>query len=369
MTGQPQNRDLEALEDATHLMRYATRSKLTLSAEIVRTVFEAGEASDNGKWSPEIAAKFWTAFSSLCTLIAPATVDSVYANMPTEARPRWYVWLFRARPLISVAERSAQRYVGIMLFLLLAVTGIAYAVETSRDGIQGIEKLLDSQKAVVETLQKGIAQNETALGDRAIDSKHVRSIPDAGLRAAVHGMQMNRLTLRAAGAQTWQEARTLPLFVFYPAVPIYTGLLTDEAGTVGDLEASVKDFTAASAYVASIKSSILGAADFVTKTLLPILLGMLGACAYVVRHISDQIRDTTYARTSPTQHLVRVGLGALAGIVIGFGGIVDQSANISAAAWAFAAGYAIEPVFAVIDSIAEKLRNLRSGDAGVPQPH
>ncbi len=52
---------------------------------------------------------------------------------------------------------------------------------------------------------------------------------------------------------------------------------------------------------------------------------------------------------------MRVGLGALAGVVVGFGW-VDIGISASTLALAFVAGYAVEPVFAAMDGIAEKFR-------------
>ena len=48
-----------------------------------------------------------------------------------------------------------------------------------------------------------------------------------------------------------------------------------------------------------------------------------------------------------------MALGALAGAVVGLGWIAGPP-SLSPLAWAFVAGYAIEPIFAAIDSVAEK---------------
>ena len=53
---------------------------------------------------------------------------------------------------------------------------------------------------------------------------------------------------------------------------------------------------------------------------------------------------------------MRVALGALAGVVVGFGWI-GSSISSSTLALAFVAGYAVEPVFATVDGIAEKFRS------------
>ena len=87
--------------------------------------------------------------------------------------------------------------------------------------------------------------------------------------------------------------------------------------------------------------------------LVPLLLGAIGACTYVLRLMSQQIADTTFSSTSPIRHFVRVALGALAGVAIGLGGFAPEN-GLSAAALAFLAGYAVEPVFATLDAFAAK---------------
>jgi hypothetical protein len=69
--------------------------------------------------------------------------------------------------------------------------------------------------------------------------------------------------------------------------------------------------------------------------------------------VSEPINDATFFKHIADPHLVRIALGALVGVVIGFGWI---GAGISASplALAFIGGYAVEPVFAAFDGIAEK---------------
>ena len=93
----------------------------------------------------------------------------------------------------------------------------------------------------------------------------------------------------------------------------------------------------------------------INSSLLPLILGVMGACAYVTRLVSEQIKETTFSSTSPIRHLVRIALGALVGVVVGFGWI-GTGISASPLALAFIGGYAVEPVFAAFDGIAEKFR-------------
>lgn len=94
----------------------------------------------------------------------------------------------------------------------------------------------------------------------------------------------------------------------------------------------------------------------VYQALFPLLLGAIGACTYVLRLISEEIRDSTFSSTSRVTHSVRVLLGALAGVAVGLWGVLSSSFELSAGALAFVAGYAVEPVFSTLDGIAEKFR-------------
>ena len=94
----------------------------------------------------------------------------------------------------------------------------------------------------------------------------------------------------------------------------------------------------------------------ISSSLLPLILGVMGACAYVTRLVSEQIKETTFSSTSPIRHLVRIALGALVGVIIGFGWI-GSGISASPLALAFIGGYAVEPVFAAVDGIAEKFRS------------
>ena len=92
--------------------------------------------------------------------------------------------------------------------------------------------------------------------------------------------------------------------------------------------------------------------------MLPILLGVIGAVAYIIRSISDQIRTATFSSTSPIRHIMRVALGALAGIVVGLFGELSNQLSLSPLAIAFLAGYGAEAVFSMFDGLIQKIRQM-----------
>jgi uncharacterized protein YqgC (DUF456 family) len=106
---------------------------------------------------------------------------------------------------------------------------------------------------------------------------------------------------------------------------------------------------------ASLISGII--ASFV----LPILFGTIGAVAYVIRAISEQIRNTTFTGSSPIRHVMRIMLGALMGAVIGLFSTLSAQINLSPLALAFLAGYGVEAVFSMFDGIVTRFRDPPGG--------
>ena len=97
--------------------------------------------------------------------------------------------------------------------------------------------------------------------------------------------------------------------------------------------------------------------DRAREIFLPLLLGLLGAWCYVLKTMSADIRSQTFAPGSSLQHLVRLLVGALAGIVAGW--IITPDAGAASAvpaiALAFLAGYGADLIFASMDRIIASL--------------
>lgn len=106
--------------------------------------------------------------------------------------------------------------------------------------------------------------------------------------------------------------------------------------------------------------------------LLPLFYGVLGAGTFVLRSLSKEIEDETYSDEKGTQHLLRVSLGALAGILVGWFSFLIPSetttfvGSISPLAIAFLVGYNIELFFSLMDralfSITDRLQRPASTD-------
>ena len=93
--------------------------------------------------------------------------------------------------------------------------------------------------------------------------------------------------------------------------------------------------------------------DVLQQYVLPLLYGLLGAMAFVIRTISQQARDRLYRVENETGYYLRIWLGILGGLAIGwfFKPSSEGVGSISPLALAFVAGYSVDLLFTAMDRI------------------
>jgi hypothetical protein len=111
----------------------------------------------------------------------------------------------------------------------------------------------------------------------------------------------------------------------------------------------------------------IGLAFFGTYVL-PALYGLLGSCAFVLRQLSDDIGKLRFASDVRGQYTLRLNIGLLAGLSVGWfvspGNEAGVVASLSPLALAFVAGYGSDLLFAVLDRIVQAFTTPQ-GDSSV----
>ncbi|RXH28940.1 hypothetical protein XH99_14125 [Bradyrhizobium nanningense] len=110
------------------------------------------------------------------------------------------------------------------------------------------------------------------------------------------------------------------------------------------------------------------ATSFAGGFLLPLLYGMLGAIAFVLRRLSDETLSGV-ARTLKRRYSLRVPIGALSGLAAGWllqPATGSVTASLSPFALAFVAGYSADLVFAAMDRIVAAFSAPPSPPAALP---
>ena len=106
--------------------------------------------------------------------------------------------------------------------------------------------------------------------------------------------------------------------------------------------------------------------------ILPLLYGWVGAMAYVLRRMIKGVQDLTYRRVYDVEFSLRVYLGVLAGVAIGWffkpeatnaaGGGVSLS-SLTPFALSFVAGYSVELLFTAMDRLVAAFTEKKSDKA------
>lgn len=349
MAREPNPSEAETLARCGGLLRFASENIKDLPENVVSTICAAWDADKAKTWEPKIATEFWLAFNSLCALIKPVTMDTLSANLREIPPPKWKFWIRSAQPL-SLAKRTAGRYLVLLISLLCIAVILGFLTSTAGRLSTEIEKLIDSSNKLTEKIVAETDSLQAEIGQKAFSSAGAKQ------QQAISLIQNQLQEQYYLIDQMVQKTDVMSRLISFGRSPY-----AYELGSLNPVDAipgvreDIRSYYDTRRTIAQyqLKASIyLGV---ISSSILPIILGIMGACAYVVRLISDQIKDTTFSTTSPIRHLVRISLGGLAGVVIGFGGVASAG-NLSPSALAFIAGYAVEPVFATFDSIAEKFR-------------
>jgi len=173
-----------------------------------------------------------------------------------------------------------------------------------------------------------------------------------------HGDMRVRLGLLYAALADW-NCRSHQMFAVlaapYEAVQSVLGVAREDAGPAcgkptGDLPPEVgMDAWRSHETRVTIASSV------VAGFLLPLVLGCLGGCAYALRRIDQKLSGWTLEPQDGRHALVRVALAAVLGGLLGVvwtGGepVALGGFSLSLAAAAFFIGFAVEPVFKLIET-------------------
>ena len=95
-----------------------------------------------------------------------------------------------------------------------------------------------------------------------------------------------------------------------------------------------------------------------TGYVLPLLLGGIGGCVFVLRQFDEKLRNFTLSANDGVAAAARVILastfGGLLGLVFGTDGPVQLGGfSLQLAAWAFFLGYSLETVLKALDALID----------------
>jgi len=96
----------------------------------------------------------------------------------------------------------------------------------------------------------------------------------------------------------------------------------------------------------------------------PIILGFLGACAYILRSILQGLANKTFVLRDGTSYMLRSILGMILGFMVPRLYSNQSLGLLNDIAIPFLAGYAVEPMFAALDNLVLTIKDAVSRSSG-----
>ena len=345
-----------ALDEAGPLVRFAAENVRDLDPALPLAIATARAAHEADAWTPEVARDFWAAFSRLCALIQPVTMDCIAAAHADYPRRRW-VFFGPETESQSLAERTSLRYLPGLVLLLAIVLVLQLYVWAMANASKRIDDSLAAAKTVAADMDARYAKLVASPTSKKLETQTPEDLSqisainkDFGdLGTALSGIYndlalLDTLSLAPSYRQPAGDPLPTP-----PAPPPPTDLVA-----FYNYMAQAVVMTLRSAGQIQPRASLV--TGIIGSFVLPVFMGALGACAFVLRSISEAIRNTTFSTTSPVRNVMRVVLGALLGGVVGLFTNLSSQIALPLLALAFLAGYGVEGVFSMFDGFIERFR-------------
>lgn len=312
-----------AVEDAYLVMQFASGKGIFLAVDIVNKIVVAKENVNSLQKDQEV--DFWMAYAELSKIVLPTTLDSILAKKDA----CFNIYIFGKTisfPLFSGAKRSVFYYTLLTVFSLVAFLFIQMYSFT---GMSALNEIRETE-AKYATLPK--------VSGSVTDTNNENNLKNK--KAALYVF-----------LSKWNNFADPYIAFLGRGTVIPNDKVSDKQSesahqigskNVVNLDERIQQYTA----------------EFTIKAInlyiVPMIAGTLGVCSYVLRKISIDIQNDTFAKESRIRLRLRIPLGCLAGAVTGIFFFNDNN-NITTIlppiAIAFAFGYSIEVFFSILDNV------------------
>ncbi len=323
------------IHEAQLLLAYASQKGLKVDNEVVSVIVRSRHLLTEETWDSELEVQFWDAFNTIAQLVHPVSVASLKATYPepqfveTEAHKHQFKF-FRSK-----AEGTVFFYQIGSLFFLFVLLAIQTFWLMGSMRMTSVVELTTKMK----TLQ---AETERQYTNKGVDTPEM-DILHGKIEEVQARIQANYQML-----SNWTWKSILQQFGF---VAIPQQALDEQASKAISPNLMIQI------------DILLQEKKFVLQTIqtyiLPLLYGLLGAYAYVLIQISKEIKLLTYVEPLKVSYRLRLQLGALSGLAVGWfinpdSSLTDSSSvffELSPLTLAFVAGYSVDVLFALMDRL------------------
>ncbi len=344
----------QAIQGAQLLLAFAAQRGIEIDPEIVNKVVRCAGLRRSGEVDAGAEAELWIAYRVLAAKVAPATVDSLRATYDPHPHFTSTLWLKLSGAQVTLARWTALRYrsLAVCTLLLLVAIQVFWLIGWSLTSDilvleKEVQQLFDERQGLEQA--PGAATPAKPIATPEIERIKAKIKTRRGWLGGVY-----------ESLEDWN--RLWGSVAFFVEKPFETG--------------AFKKLSTRGQYRTELRSARL-VLQAMAVYVLPLLYGLLGACAYVLRELAREVREMTFTPASALGYGLRTSLGLLAGIAVGLliapeaginAGIAEVFSNpapaptaaeagglslksLSPLALAFVAGYSVELVFTAMDRI------------------
>ncbi len=377
----------QAMNDTQLVLSYVVNeSDIDIEESEMEILVRSKYLLEENKWNQKDEITFWEMHNNLTSQIKPVTIESLKACMSKKRKP--YEPFMRSWK--SESGRSVIRYSTFTLIsmILLLVTQIYWIIGS--DLTKKLEEIYHKKEAVrvnseaINTMNSKVPNSENQEPPEVTKAKYALEV--------LRQKHVSNLELLLGWNRVWQSMMLKPQFegkvatfskykynatlqtlekrYKQPASP--EKAITEEAYDK-QVEATQYTFELDKARNKFFLSELSAhyALGALQVYLLPLLYGLLGAATYVLRILSAEIKNLTYTTDSEIKYRLRLSLGALGGMVIGWFFKPDEMtlvSSLSPFAMAFLAGYHVDVLFNFMDRLIDNINEWMSAAMAEKKP-
>jgi len=361
-----------AIAEAEQIVLYTVRHGIEVPSSVLKEVVGARKKGPPERLSEDDQIKLWQSAQALAKLVQPVTINSIKATGSTGATIAWSIF-------------------SILLLVCLVATQIGWVLgQNVTTNIENISKTLDDantdlkanellrglredevkriyqederrrESSTPNDLQPGAKGNERSEAEKSTLTEYSRLVTAVTKSKDIIQQKERELTAAFEILDNWAKSVRVA----------YAGHDVEEAKTPSSeapsQPSSFAEFERARQAAEAREEAkqvrrqiLLGSVKATLKAmsgyLMPLLYGLLGAAAYVMRSLSKEISEVTFSNVSNVRFMLRLVLGMLSGISVGLiltpDTLPTTLSAVTPLALAFLAGYSVELLFLAMDRL------------------
>jgi hypothetical protein len=365
------------VDDAIRLVVYLTGNGDNPRPEIISAVFAAQKAIRDNSWSIATSNTFLEAFSAICKQAKPVTARTLFDSEKCEkgSITHWsfLVWiLLPILMLLSAFSYSNSRFASnakelIQYSYKVEMPGFVPSIPSDDSGGSGAP--IASSGAPIASSGAPTSQQKAPLPTQVSSTAHIDAINEIAAQMHANMSMLEKISLidwflpygEISGDVEPRAIRNL-----FRRVAQANAERAEAGGDRPSADLDEVDVAIANLRVVRAKLKVVDAMDRIVygvlnTYILPLLCALLGATAYGLRSLSEQVLAKTY-RESRAPY-ARVILAVIVGFAVGFFSDFTAKLSVQPLAAAFLAGYAVESFFIFLDTVLQAVQKPRSSAA------